>query len=162
MKNYEEKRKMLQIEENGIWGVTSVKIPTFRPKEYKMYRCLEEIYKGTDIKISIQVALNQILEANTKRYYKPNLNECIMNKFKGLSIDFVLFNIKTCKAICCIELNGPEHETDVDRLERDTFLKETFDLITIPLIIIKTQDNYIQNEIKKIIELEIKNKESLV
>lgn len=169
MKNFEEKRKMLQIEESGIWGIKSVRIPTFRPKkciitkdEYKLYRCLEEIYKDTDIKISIQVALNQILEANTKRYYTQNPNECITNKFKGLSIDFVLFNIKTCQAICCIELNGIEHKTDKDRIERDMFLKEIFELIDIPLIIIKSQEKYEQDEIKKIIELEIKQEESLL
>ena len=168
MKNFEEKRKMLQIEESGIWGIKSVRIPTFRPKEsimtkdeYKLYRCLEEIYRDTDIKISIQVALNQILEANTKRYYTQNPNECITNKFKGLSIDFVLFNIKTCKAICCIELNGPEHKTDKDRIERDMFLKETFELTVIPLIIIRSQEKYEQSEIKKVIELEIKQEESL-
>ena len=167
MKNFEEKRKMLQIEEKGIWGITSVKIPTFRPKEfiiskdeYKFYRCLEEIYKGTDIKISIQVALNQILEANTRRYYTPEANECITNKFKGLSIDFVLFNIKTCQTVCCIELNGIEHEKNNERIERDTFLKETFEALKLPLIIIKSQSNYKQNEIKQIIEYEIQSKES--
>lgn len=167
MKKFDEKRKMVQIEEKGIWGIKSVKIPTFRMKKYimtkdehKFYRCLEEIYKGTDIKISIQVALNQILEANTRRYYTSEVNECITNKFKGLSIDFVLFNIKTCQTVCCIELNGNEHDKNNERIERDTFLKETFELLKLPLIIIRSQENYKQNEIKQIIEFEIKNKES--
>ena len=146
----EEKRKMIQIEEHGIWGIKSVTIPTFRVKkflmsadEYKMYRCLEEIYKESNIRISVQVALNQILEANTKRYYADNPQDCIMNKFKGLSIDYVLFDIKTSKILCCIELNGKEHETDIERIERDNFLKETFELLDVPLIMIKSQEKYI-------------------
>lgn len=162
----EEKRKMLQIEEHGTWGIKSVTIPTFRLKnflmsadEYKMYRCLEEIYKNTNIRISVQVAINQILEANTKRYYADNPLDCIMNKFKGLSIDFVLFDIKTGKILCCIELNGKEHETDKERIERDNFLKETFELLDVPLIMIKSQDKYSQNEIKNIINIETKIKE---
>lgn len=162
----EEKRKMVQIEENGIWGVKSVKIPTFRLKNYimtkneqKMYRCLEEIYKNSNIRISTQVALNQIIELNTRRYYAENPRNCIANKFKGLSIDFVLFDIQSCKILCCIELNGKEHETDEERIERDKFLKETFDMIPIPLIQIKVRDKYYQNEIKHIIESEISDKE---
>ena len=167
MNKLEERRKMLQIENKGTWGIKSVTIPTFREKEYlitkdeyKLYRCLEEIFKETNIKVSTQVALNQIIEANTRRYYEINPNDCIMNKFKGLSIDFVLFNISTCKVICCIELNGKEHEIDKERIERDKFLKETFELTKIPLIQIKTQEKYNQEEIKKIIEIELNNKES--
>ena len=105
MKILEEKRKMLQIEENGTWGIKSVTIPTFRLKEHilskdelKMYRCLEEIYKDTNIKISTQVALNQIIEINTRRYHK----DWITTKMQGISIDFVLFDIITqskCKEL---------------------------------------------------------------
>ena len=165
MEKLEEKRKMIQIEKKGIWGIKSVIIPTFKTKdyfitndEYKMYRCLEEIYKDTNVRISTQVALNQIIEGNTKRYYTENPNENIMNKFKGLSIDFVLFNIITHKIICCIELNGKEHSEDNKRIERDEFLRETFELLEIPLIEIKSQESYIQEDIKNIIELELKNK----
>lgn len=158
-----ERRKMLQIEKEGIWGVTSVTIPTFKSKiyimttdEHKMYRCLEEIYKNTNVKISIQVALNQILEANTKRYFSKNYKKSIINRFIGISIDFVLFDIKTNKILCCIELNGKEHETDIERIERDKFLRETFELLDIPLIMIKSQEIYKQNEIKEIINFELK------
>ena len=161
MEILEEKRKMLQIEEEGTYGIKSVTIPTFRTKEHfiskdelKMYRCLEEIYKNTNIKISIQVALNQIIEVNTRRYYK----DWITTKIKGISIDFVLFDITTRQIICCIELNGKEHETDKQRIERDNFLKETFEFLQIPLIMIKSQERYDQNEIKNIIEYEIKEK----
>ena len=162
-----EKRKMVQIEEKGVWGIKSVTIPTFKTKDYfitsdehKMYRCLEEIYKNTNIRISTQVALNRIIEGNTKRYYTENPDENIMNKFKGLSIDFILFDIKTYKIICCIELNGKEHAEDLKRIERDKFLEEIFEYLEIPLIIIETQESYIQKEIKEIIEFNLKSKRS--
>jgi len=165
MEKLEEKRKMMQIEEKGVWGIKSVTIPTFKTKdyfitndEYKMYRCLEEIYKNTNTRISTQVALNQIIEGNTKRYYTENPNENIMNKFKGLSIDFVLFDIITHKTICCIELNGKEHTENNKRIERDKFLKETFELLEIPLIIMESQESYVQKDIKNIIEFEMKSK----
>lgn len=164
MGKFKEKREMVQIEEAGIWGVKSVKIPTFRAKayimtkdEHKLYRCLEEIYKNTDIRISVQVALNQIIEANTRRYYK----DYITTKIQGISIDYVLFDIKNNKTICCIELNGSEHEIDPQRIERDKFLQETFDFLKLPLIVIKSRSSYIQNEIKEIIEQEIKCQENI-
>lgn len=160
MEKLEEKRKMLQIEEKGIWGTKYVKIPTYRLKNYiitkdehKMYRCLEEIYKKTNIKISIQVALNQIIEINTRRYYK----DWSTMKMQGISIDFILFDIKTNKIICCIELNGKEHEEDRTRIERDIFLKEIFEMLEIPLIQIKSREKYTQNEIKNIIDFELNN-----
>ena len=75
---------------------------------------------------------------------------------QGISIDFVLFDIITRKTICCIELNGTEHETDKQRMERDNFLKETFELLQVPLIPIKSTERYNQTEIKNIIETKIK------
>lgn len=163
----EERRKMLQIETKGTFGIKYVTIPTLRLKnngklltkdEINMYKCLNNIYKNTNIKISTQVALNQIIEANTKRYYTEKKEECITNKFKGMSIDFILFNKDNSKILCCIELNGEEHYKEKNKIERDTFLKETFELLEIPIIFIKSRESYEENEIKEIINIEIKNK----
>ena len=121
-RNVKNKREVFQIVEKGIWGKKCETIPAFRIKKYilsldehNLYRCLEEIYKGTYIRISTQVALNQIIKGNTQRYYTKNPKENVMEKIKGLSIDFVLFDITNNKIICCIELNGKEHDEDPER-----------------------------------------------
>ncbi len=154
-----DRRKMKQIEEKGIWGTKYVIIPNFKEKEepfiskdeFKMYRCLEEIYKDTDIRISTQVALNQILQINTKRY-----EEKLLKHYIGRSLDFVLFNPKNQKIICCIELNDKTHINK--RTERDIFLQEAFEYTSIPIIFIASQDNYNQKEIKEIINRELNEK----
>ena len=152
-----EKRKIVkQIEEKGIWGVKNTIIPNFvlydntfiSNDEFKFYNCLKLIYNDKYI-ISTQVALNRIVKINTRRN-----EEKLQNEYWARSIDFVIYNTKTMKIDCCIELNGDEHEKNINRKERDIFLQEVFEYIEFPLIFIKTRDYYKPEEIKKIIEIE--------
>ena len=174
MEKYKEKRKTIQITEKGIWGTKCTTIPEFRTikpfiteDEYRLYRCLEAIYKkNKDVKIFVQVALNRIIESNDRRYYEDTPEESVMNKFKGISIDFALYSKKEQKIFCCIELNGKEHHNDPKRIERDIFLTETFELLEIPIIMIESRKEeknklYEQDEIKNKINNEIEKKANI-
>ena len=155
----EKRNKIKQIEKQGIWGIKYSIIPSYIEKEnffnkdeYKLYICLKEIFKHSKIDVFPQVTLNQIIKINTNR----NKNDLYKN-YCDRSIDFILFDNEAKKIICCIELNGITHEHE-NRKDRDTFLKETFEYIDIPLIFIKSREFYNQNEIKEIIEIELKIK----
>ena len=156
MENWDKRKIVKQIEQKGIWGVKNTIIPNFvtydtsfiTNDEFKMYNCLRQIYNN-DYIISTQVALNRILKINTRRN-----EEKLQNEYWARSIDFVIYNTKTMKIECCIELNGKEHEEEKNRKERDIFLQEVFEYIEFPLIFIKTQEFYKPEEIKKIIKLE--------
>lgn len=160
METKEEKRKVKQIEKIDEKGqLKYVIIPNYRIKdnmlthdEIKLYKCLKEIFENTDIVIFSQVALGQILEINNKRK-KTALENRIFRK----NIDFVLYNIKTEKIMCCIELNGSIHK-DKEKQERDVFLDECFEYTEIPLIFINNQKYYYQEQIKKLIKDEITKK----
>lgn len=156
----EKRKKCVQYEKKGIWNIQYSIIPSYIEKEdffnkdeYKLYLCLKEIYKNTKIEVFPEVALNQIIKINTKRNEKE-----LYKRYCDRSIDFVLYNNEKKKVYCCIELNGTSHDTE-NRKERDTFLKETFEYINIPLIFIKTRDYYSQENIKQIIDEEIIEKE---
>lgn len=161
MSTKEEKRKKcMQIEKKGIWGIKYTLIPSYIEKEkffnkdeYKLYICLKEIFKNSKIDVFPEVALNQIIKINTKRNY-----DGLYSNYCDRSIDFLLYDLENEKIYCCIELNGSSHEKE-NRKERDEFLKETFEYTKIPLIFIKTRDYYKQDEIKQIIENEIIEKE---
>ena len=156
MENFDRRKNIIQIEQKGIWGVKNTIIPNFisynntfiSNDEFKLYNCLKLIYNDKYI-ISTQVALNRIVKINTRRN-----EEKLQKEYWSRSIDFVIYNTKTMKIECCIELNGKEHEKDKNRKERDIFLQEVFEYIEFPLIIIKTQEYYNKEEIKKIIEIE--------
>lgn len=150
----DKRKKIKQIEKNGVWGIKYSIIPSYVEKEnffnkdeYKLYICLKEIFKNSKIDIFPQVALNQIVKINTKRNY-----EKLYDNYCDRSIDFVLYDNENYKIKCCIELNGRTHEILQNRKERDEFIKEVFEFTEIPLIFIKTREYYNQNEIKEEIE----------
>lgn len=150
-----ERREILQIVENGVLGPTHSIIPMFKTTkqfitndEYNLYKCLEEICQNSGIRIFAQVALNRIIDTNSQRYYTDKKKDCVTNKMKGYSIDFVLYDIEKRDLICCIELNGPSHQTDPDTIKKDEFLRETFPFLRIPLIEIPSAPEYKTDEIK--------------
>lgn len=156
------RREILQIVENGVLGPTHSIIPMFKTRkefitndEHNLYLCLEEICQNSGLRIFTQVALNRIIDTNSKRYYTNKKKDCVTNKMKGYSIDFVLYDIKKRDLICCIELNGPSHNTDPDTIKKDKFLDETFPFLKIPLVKIPSAPEYKPDEIRARIRKEL-------
>lgn len=150
-----EKRKMKELEildDKGMLDYTI--IPNYKIKEefiteneLKLYKVLKKVAYELKLDIFTQVALNRILEINNRRKQQQ-----LRNRIDRKSIDFVLYDEKTKKIVCCIELDDSTHERE-DRIERDLFLDKIFK-DTIKLIRIKVQNYYDYNEILTMIKVE--------
>ena len=150
-----EKRKMKELEildDKGMLDYTI--IPNYKIKEefiteneLKLYKVLKKVAYELKLDIFTQVALNRILEINNRRKQQQ-----LRNRIDRKSIDFVLYDEKTKRIVCCIELDDPTHERE-DRIERDLFLDKIFK-DTIKLIRIKVQNYYDYNETLTMIKVE--------
>ena len=142
-----EKRKMKELEildDKGMLDYTI--IPNYKIKEefiteneLKLYKVLKKVAYELKLDIFTQVALNRILEINNRRKQQQ-----LRNRIDRKSIDFVLYDEKTKKIVCCIELDDSTHERE-ERIERDLFLDKIFK-DTIKLIRIKVQNYYDYNK----------------
>ena len=150
-----EKRKMKELEildDKGMLDYTI--IPNYKIKEefiteneLKLYKVLKKVAYELKLDIFTQVALNRILEINNRRKQQQ-----LRNRIDRKSIDFVLYDEKTKRIVCCIELDDPTHERE-DRIERDLFLDKIFK-DAIKLIRIKVQNYYDYNAILHMIKIE--------
>lgn len=148
-----EKRKMKELEildDKGMLDYTI--IPNYKIKEefiseneLKLYKVLKKVAYELKLDIFTQVALNRILEINNRRKQQQ-----LRNRIDRKSIDFVLYDEKTKKIVCCIELDDSTHERE-ERIERDLFLDKIFK-DTIKLIRIKVQNYYDYNKILNMIK----------
>lgn len=150
----EEKREIKQekiYDENG--KLKYVIIPNYTKTDYfmskneiKFYKVLilaiTEIREKYKIRLEVfpQVALNRIIKQNNRR--EKELEKDLFAK----SIDFVLYNKETDEIYCCIELDGIEHKTDKNRIERDKIINDMFEN-NIKLIRQDVSENYNINEI---------------
>ncbi len=148
-----EKRKMKELEildDKGMLDYTI--IPNYKIKEefiteneLKLYKVLKKVAYELKLDIFTQVALNRILEINNRRKQQQ-----LRNRIDRKSIDFVLYDEKTKKIVCCIELDDSTHERE-ERIERDLFLDKIFK-DTIKLIRIKVQNYYDYDKILNMIK----------
>jgi hypothetical protein len=130
----EEKREIKQekiYDENG--KLKYVVIPNYTKTDYfmskseiKFYRVLilaiTEIREKYKLRLEIfpQVAINRLIKQNNRR--EKDLEKDLFAK----SIDFVLYNKEKEDIHCCIELDGPEHKTNPDRIQRDIVIDNMF------------------------------------
>ena len=160
MEVLEEKRKILQIpiyDEDGRIKFYAIPNYTLRKEfethaERDFHRLLIKVVQRINeenktnnnfIQISTQVAVNRILNINNER------NKVLYDEIKDKSIDYVIFDLNSGKIICCFELNGKEHSTNIKRAERDILLEKMFKNV-VKLIYIENNnynENYIYSEI---------------
>lgn len=166
MENNKEKRKVVEIPIKDVDGrIQYYIIPNYTLQEefetksernfhrelIRIIRKLNEYYKNQNIyiQISTQVAINRIININNER------NSALYDEIKDKSIDYVLYDFNTGKILYCIELNGKEHETDIERKERDLLVSKMFENL-VKLKFIKTYEilniETLHNEIKREIE----------
>ena len=166
-----ERRKIVQekvLDEDG--KLDYVKIPNYKLCNFFMSKyewdffyflngIIIELNKSSkDIYLDSfpQVAINRIIEQNNKR--EEELEKDIFAK----SIDYVIFNRKTKKILFCIELDGPEHKTDRNRIERDKMINKAFDCCKLTLHRQEIQEQYDKEKYKELIIDEInKQKDAL-
>ena len=116
--------KLEILDDKGMLDYTI--IPNYKIKEefiteneLKLYKVLKKVAYELKLDIFTQVALNRILEINNRRKQQQ-----LRNRIDRKSIDFVLYDEKTKKIVCCIELDDSTHERE-ERIERDLFLDST-------------------------------------
>ena len=138
------------LDDKGMLDYTI--IPNYKIKEefiteneLKLYKVLKKVAYELKLDIFTQVALNRILEINNRRKQQQ-----LRNRIDRKSIDFVLYDEKTKKIVCCIELDDSTHERE-ERIERDLSLDKIFK-DTIKLIRIKVQNYYDYNKILNMIK----------
>lgn len=145
-----EKRKMREIEITDKKGLLKYTIiPNYKLKEefiteteFKFYKTLKKVAYELQLNLFTQVALNRILEINNRRCQIQ-----LRNRIDKKSIDFVLYDEKTKKIVCCIELDDNSHKRS-DRKERDEFLDDMLNGI-VKLIHIKTENYYDCEKLKQ-------------
>lgn len=150
----EERRNIIQKKVYDDEGkLKYVIIPNYKKTDFFMSKTEIQFYKFLintiieikekyNIKLEIfpQVAINRIITQNNKR--EKELEKGIFAK----SIDFVLYDKEKDDIFCCIELDGEEHKTDIERIKRDKIINEMFK-DNIKLIRQNVQKSYNQNEI---------------
>ena len=156
----EEKRNIIQKKIYDDEGkLKYVIIPNYKKTDYFMSKTEIEFYKiligvvfeikekyNIQLQICPQVALNRIITQNNKR--EQELEKDIFAK----SIDFALYDKEKNEIFCCIELDGKEHKTDIERIKRDKIINAMFE-DNIKLIRQDVQKNYNKEElINKIVK----------
>ena len=109
--------------------------------EYKFYKLINNIAQKQNLIVFTQVALNQIIKANTYRELK---------KIGGKSIDFVLID-KERNIKLCIELDDYTHKQE-KRKKRDMYINNIFFATDIKLLRIPTNQAFVYERIEKIIK----------
>jgi len=150
----EEKRKIRQekIYEDG--KLKYVIIPNYTKTDFFMSKNEIRFYKililvvteirekyNKKLEVFPQVALNRIIQQNNRR--EKELEKDLFAK----SIDYVIYDKDNDDIFCCIELDGEEHKTDTNRIERDKIINEAFKYTEIKFIRQDVQENYDKNEL---------------
>lgn len=79
------------------------------------------------------------------------------NKIDRKHVDFLLCNSDTLEPICGVELDDSSHQK-TDRVYRDRFVNEVFEVSGLALVRFKNKKSYTLNEIKEKIDMVCKNK----
>ena len=114
------------------------KIKLMTNTEYKFYKLINNIAQKYNLIVFTQVALNQIIKAQT---YKE------LKQIGGKSIDFVLTD-KFTNIKLCIELDDYTHNKD-KRQTRDNIVNNIFNKTDIKLLRIPIDQAFIYERIEK-------------
>ena len=152
----EEKQKRDKIQVKDCLKYYKSKESLTTGNEYKLYRCLEELfnndYKDKDLQIFVQVSMSQLINIKgADKFYAP------LNFISRKSIDFVIAekekdNKKNLKIKFCIEVDGTEHETDPERIKSDETKDIILESVGIKLIRIKNKNYYEKDKINALIK----------
>ena len=108
--------------------------------ERKLYFCLKEIFKDSNIVIFPKVRLLDIVDV------LPHSDKTYLWKIQSKHIDFVLCNENDSKILLCLELNDSSHKNQ-SRIERDVFVSNVLNTVNIPIIFLQVQKCYDPGEV---------------
>ena len=137
---YNKKRKNNPNVPN-LYGSFNKKEKIMTNTELQFYNLLKKITSKYELELFTQVALNQIIKADSKR---GNL------QIGAKSIDFVITD-KYGNIKICIELDDYTHQRK-DRIKRDNLVNELFRKVKIKLLRIPIEQAFIVERIEKTIK----------
>lgn len=108
------------------------------PAEFSFFRVLRLVVKDQAI-ICAKVNLADIFFV-----VRPNENQTYRNKIDRKHVDFLLCDPKTMKPLAGLELDDSSHKR-ANRVERDVFVDEVFEVASLPLIRIPARTAYDPN-----------------
>lgn len=116
----------------------------FTPSEKIFLNVLESI-SGQDLKVFGKIRVSDILTPDVNRWQKGSGWNWLFSQISHKHVDFVITD-KALNLICAVELNDPTPEK-ADIKERDQFIKAAFESAHVPLVMIDTQNEYLEQHI---------------
>lgn len=109
--------------------------------ELKFYERLCEAYSDTEYVITCKPSLKEFTEtrkpASENRFFK-----IAHNKISQKHVDFLLCKRQNMKPYCVFECDDSSHFFDERTIQSDTFKNALFDKLNLPIIRIKTTDDW--------------------
>ena len=130
----------------------------FTPTEQKFLSVLESI-AGDELKVFGKIRISDIITPDVNKFEKGSGWHWLFSQISQKHVDFVITDNKL-NLICAVELNDPSHERE-DRKKRDRFVTNAFESANIPLIMINTQNQYLEQHIADTIAEQVFKKASL-
>jgi len=126
----------------------------FTPTEQKFLSVLESI-AGDQLKVFGKVRISDIITPAVNKFEKGSGWHWLFSQISQKHVDFVITDT-SLNLICAVELNDPSHERE-DRKKRDQFVTEAFESANVPLVMINTQHQYLEQHIAETIAKEVTN-----
>lgn len=120
----------------------------FTPTERKFLKVLESI-SGNELKVFGKVRISDILTPSVNKFQKGSGWHWLFSQISQKHVDFVITD-KELNLVCAVELNDPSHERE-DRKKRDEFVLKAFNSANVPLVMINTQHQYLEEHIAETI-----------
>lgn len=116
----------------------------FTPTE-KIFLSVLESIAGDKLKVFGKVRISDILAPDVNKWEKGSGWHWLFSQISQKHVDFVITDTDL-NLICAVELNDPSHERE-DRKKRDKFVIEAFESANIPLVMVNTRHQYLEQHI---------------
>lgn len=128
----------------------------FTPAERIFYKHLVRAVNGEYLVFG-KVRVADLITIKGKYGNKSSMRD--LAKVAQKHVDFCLCHPDTLAVICAIELNDKTHDR-IDRKSRDGFLHKVCNDVGLPIVWVKTQNNYNLTEIRQSIKASIEKTSS--
>lgn len=120
----------------------------FTPTEKKFLSVLDSI-AGDQLRVFGKVRISDIITPDVNKYEKGSGWNWLFSQISQKHVDFVITD-KELNLVCAVELNDPSHKRK-DRKKRDQFVTDAFESANVPLVMINTEHDYLEQHIAETI-----------
>ncbi|GKT13075.1 MAG: hypothetical protein ISEC1_P2073 [Thiomicrorhabdus sp.] len=120
----------------------------FTPTEIQFLKVLESI-AGNRFNVYGKVRISDLLKPDVNKWEKGSNWHKMFSQICQKHVDYVLTD-NDYNVLCAIELNDPSHD-EPRRIRRDNLVDDAFKSAGLPLLWIKAESEYLEEEISKLI-----------